>query len=157
MAPAMRMLSTRAMAKEVTVIGFKDKGFRTKQSSTTKRAQLLSRVEELRLLTKAEQAGLLTLAENFGLSLGKIEKLGLLSKAEDLGLIAAASDPGTPGALSAAGLALLALGPAAVYLLPDDSATLVAVQVAVAALCAGGGAAALGASALLGDLQSKKA
>merc|ERR1740138_813786 len=129
MAPAMRMLSTRAMAKEVTVIGFKDKGFRTKQSSTTKRAQLLSRVEELRLLTKAEEAG----------------------------LIAAASDPGTPGALSAAGLALLALGPAAVYLLPDDSATLVAVQVAVAALCAGGGAAALGASALLGDLQSKKA
>ena len=132
-----------------------ERTFRNKQSES-KQAKLLSRVEELRLLTKAEQAGLLTLAENFGLTLGKIEELGLLSKADDLGLIAAASDPGTPGALSAVGLALFALGPAGVYLLPDDSATFIALQVALAAVCVAGGSAALAVSALLGDLQAGK-
>eukprot|EP00252_Welwitschia_mirabilis_P020443 TRINITY_DN5010_c0_g1_i1.p1 TRINITY_DN5010_c0_g1~~TRINITY_DN5010_c0_g1_i1.p1 ORF type:complete len:196 (+),score=43.70 TRINITY_DN5010_c0_g1_i1:64-588(+) len=115
--------------------------------------KLLSRVEQLRLLTKAEKAGLLSAAENFGLSLSKIESLGLLSKAEDLGVLSAATDPNTPKSLLTLALALLIAGPLFVYVVPDDSAWEIALQIIVALLSVVGGPAAFAGSNLVSTLQ----
>ncbi|CAM6044992.1 unnamed protein product [Sphagnum compactum] len=115
--------------------------------------KLLSRVEQLRLLSKAEKAGLLSTAENLGLSLSSIEKLGLLSKAEDLGVLSAATNRNTPGALLTTALLLLVLGPAFVYLIPEDSTPLVVLQILVAALSVLGGSAAFAASSFVSTLQ----
>ncbi|XP_030474210.1 uncharacterized protein LOC115691644 [Syzygium oleosum] len=118
--------------------------------------KLLTRVEQLRLLTKAEKAGLLSAAEKFGLSLSSIEKLGLLSKAEELGVLSAATDPATPGALFTLSLGLLLLGPACVYLVPEDYPWEVAAQVLVVLLCVVGGSAAFAASNLVSNLQKSR-
>lgn len=115
--------------------------------------KLLTNVEKLRLLTKAEKAGLLTAAENLGLSLSAVERLGLLSKAEELGVLSAATDPATPGALLSLSLALLALGPLCVYLVPEEHAWEVALQVAVAMICVLGGSAAFAGSNFVSSLQ----
>lgn len=115
--------------------------------------KLLSNVEKLRLLTKAEKAGLLSAAEKLGLSLSTVERLGLLSKAEELGVLSAATDPGTPGALLTLSLALLTLGPACVYIVPDDNAVEVVLQVVVALACVFGGSAAFATSSFVSNLQ----
>jgi len=115
--------------------------------------KLLSNVEKLRLLTKAEKAGLLSAAEKFGLSLSTVEQLGLLSKAEELGILSAATDPGTPAALLSLSLVLLALGPAFVYIVPEENAVEVALQVVVALACVVGGSAAFAASRFVSNLQ----
>ena len=57
-------------------------------------------------------------------------------------------------ALTAAAFGLCLLGPAAVYVLPDDSTGLVVAQAAIAAVSVLGGAAAFGGAQLLGKLQS---
>ncbi|KAJ1265966.1 hypothetical protein BS78_08G114600 [Paspalum vaginatum] len=116
--------------------------------------KLLTNVEKLRLLTKAERAGLLSAAERAGLSLSAVERLGLLSKAEELGALSAAADPGTPGALLALALPLLAAGPAVVYLVPEEQAWQVALQAVAALVCVVGGAAAVAASTFVSRLQS---
>ncbi|XP_062201712.1 uncharacterized protein LOC133904269 [Phragmites australis] len=116
--------------------------------------KLLTNVERLRLLTKAERAGLLSAAERAGLSLSAVERLGLLSKAEELGALSAATDPGTPGALLALAVLLLAAGPAVVYLVPEGQAWQVAVQAVAALVCVVGGAAAVAASSFVSRLQS---
>ena len=126
-----------------------------KKDATTEPPKLLTRVQELRLLSKLEEAGLLSAAEKAGVTLSTIEELGLLTKAEDLGLISAAVDRGTPGLLNAVALALFAAGPAAVYFLPEDTPTLVAVQAVVALVCVLGGSAAFGAATLLSKLQAR--
>mmetsp|Transcript_33433 Transcript_33433/g.85428 ORF Transcript_33433/g.85428 Transcript_33433/m.85428 type:complete len:226 (-) Transcript_33433:80-757(-) len=131
----------------------KDKTFRQKKGEEKSTPKLLTRVEELKLLSKLEQAGLLSLLEKNGLSLTKIQELGLLSTAEKFGLLSIATDTNVPGALTALALVLFAAGPAAVYFLPDDSASLVALQAVVAVLAVSGGSAALGGAALLGKLQ----
>ncbi|KAL2935500.1 Histone-lysine N-methyltransferase EZ1 [Bienertia sinuspersici] len=115
--------------------------------------KLLTRVEQLRLLTKAEKAGLLSAAERFGLSLAKIEELGLLSKAEELGVLSAATNPQTPSTLFTLSLALLILGPAFVFLVPEDSTWEVVVQVVVALFTVVGGSAAFAASSFVSNLQ----
>ena len=92
-------------------------------------------------------------AEKSGLSLGTIEKLGLLSKLEALGALTIATDKSTPGALTAAGLLLLLVGPAAVFVLPDSDVGSLALQAVIALTCAVGGAAAIGGGALVGKLQ----
>lgn len=115
--------------------------------------KLLTRVEELKLLTKAEKAGLLSAAEKFGLSLSTIEKLGLLSKAEELGVLSAATDPGTPAAIQTLSLGLLLLGPFCVYLVPEDNAVEVVLQVVLALVCVAGGSAAFAASTFVSNLQ----
>ena len=96
---------------------------------------------------------MLSAAEKAGVTLSTIEDLGLLTKAEDLGLISAAVDRETPGLLNAVALALFAAGPAAVYFLPEDTPTLVAVQAVVALVCVLGGSAAFGAATLLSKLR----
>ncbi|XP_058070465.1 uncharacterized protein LOC131219381 [Magnolia sinica] len=115
--------------------------------------KLLTRVEQLRLLTKAEKAGLLSAAESFGLSLSAVEKLGLLSKAEELGVLSAATDPGTPGVLLALSLALLAVGPLCVYVVPEEYPWEVVLQVVVALVSVVSGSAAFAASNFVSNLQ----
>ncbi|KAJ0980172.1 hypothetical protein J5N97_008427 [Dioscorea zingiberensis] len=115
--------------------------------------KLLTNVEKLRLLSKAEKAGLLSAAEKFGFSLSTVERLGLLSKAEELGVLSAATDPSTPGALLTLSLVLLALGPACVYIVPEDYPWEVVLQVVVALVSVLGGSAAFAASNLFSTLQ----
>lgn len=115
--------------------------------------RLLTRVEQLKLLTKAEKAGLLSAAEKAGLSLSSIERLGLLSKAEEFGVLSAATDPGTPGALLTLSLALLLVGPACAYLVPEDQTWQVALQALLALVSVLGGSAAFAASNLVSNLQ----
>jgi len=59
----------------------------------------------------------------------------------------------TPGLLFGFAFVLFLIGPAAVYLLPDDSNVLIAVQVIAASVGAFGGAAAFGGASLLSTLQ----
>ncbi|XP_059303722.1 uncharacterized protein LOC132055763 [Lycium ferocissimum] len=115
--------------------------------------KLLTRVEQLRLLTKAEKAGLLSAAEKSGLTLSTIERLGLLSKAEELGILSAATDPATPSALFSLSLGLLAVGPACVYLVPEDYPWQIVLQVLVSLVSVVGGSAAFGASNIVSTLQ----
>lgn len=137
------------------MLAYGEKGaqVRDKVSDAPEAIKLLSRVEQLRLLSKAEKAGLLSTAEKFGFSLSSIEKLGLLSKAEQFGVLSAATNRKTPKALLTTALALFALGPAFVYLVPETSAPLVVLQVVVAALSVLGGSAAFGASNFVSTLQ----
>ncbi|XP_074565705.1 uncharacterized protein LOC141822174 [Curcuma longa] len=142
-----------AAKKGSTVFPVGEPGPRQFNTANGPPVKLLANVEKLRLLTKAEKAGLLTAAENLGLSLSAVERLGLLSKAEELGVLSAATDPATPGALLSLSLALLALGPLCVYLLPEDYPWEVALQVAVALVCVLGGSAAFAASNFVSNLQ----
>ncbi|THG11726.1 hypothetical protein TEA_003816 [Camellia sinensis var. sinensis] len=144
---------TVASAKNPPVFPLGEKGPRNSYSASTTPVKLLTRVEQLRLLTKAEKAGLLSAAEKFGLSLSTIEKLGLLSKAEGLGVLSAATDPGTPTTLLSLSLALLVLGPACVYLVPEEYPWEVALQVVVALVSVVGGSAAFAASNFVSNLQ----
>ncbi|KAF3615327.1 putative mitochondrial import receptor subunit TOM5 -like protein [Capsicum annuum] len=139
--------------KPTTVFPLGEKGPRPSNSSSAPPVKLLTRVEQLRLLTKAEKAGLLSAAEKSGLSLSTIERLGLLSKAEESGILSAATDPSTPSALFSLSLALLVVGPACVYLVPEDYPWQIALQVVVALLSVVGGSAAFGASNLVSTLQ----
>ncbi|KAL5723247.1 hypothetical protein ACHQM5_006666 [Ranunculus cassubicifolius] len=122
-------------------------------AKTKTQVKLLTRVEQLRLLTKAEKAGLLSAAENLGFSLSSIEKLGLLSKAEEFGVLSAATDPTTPSTFLTLSLALLALGPVFVYVVPDDYPWEVILQIVVAVTAVVGGSAAFAASNLVSTLQ----
>ncbi|KAI4329682.1 hypothetical protein MLD38_028041 [Melastoma candidum] len=142
--------------KNTTVFPLGEPGPRNSTTSSSPPIKLLTRVEQLKLLTKAEKAGLLSAAENFGLSLSSIEKLGLLSKAEELGVLSAATDPVTPGTLSTLSLVLLILGPACVYLVPEDYTWEVVAQVVVALVCVVGGSAAFAASSLVSNLQKSR-
>lgn len=150
-----QQIGTRTTGKPLTSIEVfsKEKLFRPKQTNVRSAPKILSRVQELRLLSKAEQAGLLSLAEKNGITLTFIEKNGLLSKAESLGLISAAADPNTPGALYTLALGLLAVGPALVYLVPDNNTAAVAAQFLGATACVVGGSAAWGGASLLSSLQ----
>ncbi|KAL7114847.1 hypothetical protein ACP275_04G147200 [Erythranthe tilingii] len=124
-----------------------------KSASSNQQVKLLTRVEQLRLLSKAERAGLLSAAEKSGLSLSVIERLGLLSKAEEFGVLSAATDPGTPSSLLSLSLALLALGPLFVFLVPEDYSWEIGFQVVVALISVVGGSAAFAASNLVSTLQ----
>ncbi|XP_074317054.1 uncharacterized protein LOC141653247 [Silene latifolia] len=115
--------------------------------------KLLTRVEQLRLLTKAEKAGLLSAVEKLGFSLSSIEQSGLLSKAEEFGVLSAATNPETPSSLLTLSLALLLLGPAFVFLVPEDYPWEVVLQVLVASVSVIGGSAAFAASNLVSNLQ----
>lgn len=136
-----------------TVFPLGEPGPRTSTISSKPQVKLLTRVEQLRLLTKAEKAGLLSAAEKAGLSLATIEQLGLLSKAEELGVLSAATNPSTPSTLSTLSLALLLIGPAFVFIVPEDYPWEVALQALVALTCVAGGSAAFAASNLVSNLQ----
>jgi len=115
--------------------------------------RILARVQQLRLLSKAESAGLLSAAERAGVTLSALESSGALSAAESLGLLSRAADRGTPGLLYGLAAALFAMGPAAVFLIPDSSAGLIALQAVAAGAAVVGGSAAWGGASLLSALQ----
>ncbi|OAY72511.1 hypothetical protein ACMD2_10932 [Ananas comosus] len=148
--PGARAGATR---KGTTVFPLGEPGPREINNNSKPPIKLLTNVEKLRLLSKAEKAGLLSAAEKFGFSLSTVERLGLLSKAEDLGLLSAATDPGTPGTLSTLSLFLLILGPACVYIVPEQYPWEIALQILVALISVVGGAAAFAASNFVSKLQ----
>lgn len=152
--PAKTVSGSGTRRSGTTVFPLGEPGPRPATASGKAPVKLLTNVEKLRLLTKAERAGLLSAAERAGLSLSAVERLGLLSKAEELGALSAATDPGTPGALLALALPLLAAGPAVVYLVPEEQAWQVALQAVAALVCVVGGAAAVAASTFVSRLQS---
>ncbi|NP_001141309.1 uncharacterized protein LOC100273400 [Zea mays] len=151
--PTPKTVSGTRRSGTTTVFPVGEPGPRPATTSGKAPVKLLTNVEKLRLLTKAERAGLLSAAERAGLSLSAMERLGLLSKLEELGALSAATDPGTPGALLALALPLLAAGPAVVYLVPEEQAWQVALQAVAALVCVVGGAAAVAASTFVSRLQ----
>ncbi|KAI0496355.1 hypothetical protein KFK09_022671 [Dendrobium nobile] len=119
---------------------------------------VVKKLEERKVLSGVEKAGLLSKAEQLGFTLSSIEKLGFFSKAEELGLLsflekAAGSSPSTLASFS---LPLLIAAVAAIVLIPDDSAVLVAVQAVVAALLGVGAAGLFVGSVVLGGLQESE-
>lgn len=142
------------MQLQVLAVGDKTGTLRSAVKGKPSQVKLLSKIQELRLLSKVEKAGLLSLAENLGISLTTIEELGLLSKAESSGALSAAVNPATPGALFTVALVLLLVGPATVFLIPEDNLVEVVVQIVLAVTCVAGGAAAFGGSQLVKALQS---
>ncbi|KAL1553404.1 hypothetical protein AAHA92_14088 [Salvia divinorum] len=155
----MKMMATAAipysplLLRSMASISFAAKTVTSKKGTTGSTPKLLARVEQLRLLSKAEKAGLLSAAEKSGLSMSAIERLGLLSKAENFGVLSAATNPGTASGLLNISLILLVLGPAFVFLVPEDYPWEIGLQVAVALLSIIGGSAAFAASNLVSTLQ----
>lgn len=143
---------TRGKVSSIEVFS-KEGIFRARKDGGRPAPKVLARIEQLRLLSKLEQSGLLSQLERSGVTLSKLEKSGLLSTAEKLGVLGLLGDRSFPSTLYALAAALLVAGPAAVYLLPDDSTGLVGVQAVVALLCVLGGSAAWGGAALLSTLQ----
>lgn len=140
--------------KVISVNGKKNADFRAPTPGAgAPPPRILARVQQLKLLSKLEQAGLLSAAEKAGVSLSALEQSGALSAAESLGLLSRAADRGTPGLLYALATSLFVAGPAAVYLIPDSSAGLIALQALVAGAAVVGGSAAWGGASLLAALQ----
>ena len=137
----------------ISVNGKKNADFRAATGASAPPPRILARVQQLRLLSKAEQAGLLSAAERAGVTLTALESSGALSAAESLGLLSRAADRGTPGLLYGLATALFAAGPAAVFLIPDTSAGLIALQALAAGAAVVGGSAAWGGASLLAALQ----
>ncbi|KAI3429954.1 uncharacterized protein J3R85_008447 [Psidium guajava] len=116
---------------------------------------VFKKLEKRKVLSNVEKAGLLSKAEGLGLTLSSIEKLGVFSKAEQLGLLSLLERTAavSPSALASAALPILVAALAAVVLIPDDSAGLVAVQAVVAGGLLVGAAGLLVGSVVLGGLQ----
>merc|ERR1719183_1626949 len=134
-APLARPAVTRAVAPAMKIypeinsaaINFDQEGqFAARQSSSTKPpTKILTRIEELRVLSNLADAGLLSAAEEAGV-FTKLENAGAFSKvekllplADDLKLLSTAEK-----LLNVDSSVLL------IALVPDDSAALVALQVA---------------------------
>lgn len=144
---------TQAKKKITSIANLsKEAAFRQRADGVTV-PKLLSRLEQLRLLSKLEDLKILSLLQRNGITLTFIEESGLLETAEKLNLLSAAADRKTPGLLFAAALALYALAPAAVFLIPDNGNWLIGAQVAVVVIGALGGTAAFAGGSLLSTLQ----
>lgn len=139
---------------------------------------LLEKVEAEGLLTKVAESGLLSKAQKAGITLSKLEPLlALAAENPDILILVEASGPEllailpslvdlAPGALpllaaavgvppaiiGAAGPAVLLAAGAAVYAIPDDSVTNVALQTLIVGLSLPAAGAAVIGSAILGKL-----
>lgn len=139
---------------------------------------LLEKVESERLLSKVAESGLLSKAQKAGITLSKLEPLlELASEYPDILILVEASGPEllgvlptvvelAPGALpllaaavsvpppliGAAGIAALGAAGGALYLIPDDSVTDVAIQTLALGLSLPLAGAAFVGSAILGKL-----
>ncbi|XP_030458033.1 uncharacterized protein LOC115678751 [Syzygium oleosum] len=116
---------------------------------------VFKKLEKRKVLSNVEKAGLLSKAEGLGLTLSSIERLGVFSKAEELGLLSLFERAAavSPSALASAALPILVAALAAVVLIPDDSAGLVAVQAVVAGGLVVGAAGLIVGSVVIGGLQ----
>lgn len=112
-------------------------------------------LEKRKVLSNVEKAGLLSKAEELGFTLSSIEKLGVFSKAEELGLLSLLEKAAgfSPSALASAALPALVAAVAAIVLIPDDSAGLVAIKALVAAALGVGAIGLFIGSVVLGGLQ----
>lgn len=119
---------------------------------------VVKKLEERKILSGVEKAGLLSKAEQLGFTLSSIEKLGFFSKAEELGLLSLLERfaGASPSTLASVSLPLLLAAVAAIVLIPDDSAALVAAQAAIAAALGVGAAGLFVGSVLLGGLQESE-
>ncbi|KAJ7956340.1 DUF1118 domain-containing protein [Quillaja saponaria] len=116
---------------------------------------VFKKLEKRKVLSNVEKAGLLSKAEDLGLTLSSIEKLGVFSKAEELGLLSLLEKTASvsPSALASTALPVLVAAVAAIVLIPDDSAALVAVQAVVATALGVGAFGLLVGSVVLDGLQ----
>ncbi|KAG5035509.1 hypothetical protein AAZX31_04G158700 [Glycine max] len=116
---------------------------------------VFKKIEKRKVLSNVEKAGLLSKAEDLGFTLSSIEKLGVFSKAEELGLLSLLDRAASfsPSLLASAALPAFVAAIAAIVLIPDDSATLVAVQAVVAAALGVGAVGLFVGSVVLGGLQ----
>ncbi|CAJ1975249.1 unnamed protein product [Sphenostylis stenocarpa] len=116
---------------------------------------VFKKLEKKKVLSNVEKAGLLSKAEELGFTLSSIEKLGVFSKAEELGLLSLLERAASvsPSLLASAALPAFVASIAAIVLIPDDSAALVAVQTVVAAALGVGAVGLFVGSVVLGGLQ----
>ncbi|KAK8465838.1 hypothetical protein PHAVU_009G190100 [Phaseolus vulgaris] len=116
---------------------------------------VFKKLEKRKVLSNVEKAGLLSKAEELGFTLSSIEKFGVFSKAEELGLLSLLERAASfsPSLLASAALPAFVAAIAAIVLIPDDSAALVAVQVVVAAALGVGAVGLFVGSVVLGGLQ----
>ncbi len=116
---------------------------------------VFKKLEKQKVLSKVEKAGLLTKAEELGFTLSSIEKLGVFSKAEELGLLSLLEKVASfsPSVLASASLPIFVAAVAAIVLIPDDSAGLVAVQAVLAGALGVGSVGLFVGSIVLNGLQ----
>lgn len=125
------------------------------ESSEEMEFDVFKKLEKRKVLSNVEKAGLLSKAEDLGFTLSSIEKLGVFSKAEELGLLSLLEKTVSvsPSTLASAALPILVLALAAIVVIPDDSAGLVAVQAVLAGGLVVGAAGLFVGSVVLGGLQ----
>lgn len=125
------------------------------EGSEEVKVDVFKKLEEKKVLSNVEKAGLLSKAEELGFTLSSIEKLGVFSKAEELGLLSLLETVASfsPATLASVALPLFVASIAAIVLIPDDSAALIAVQAAVAGALGVGAAGLFVGSVVLGGLQ----
>ena len=125
------------------------------EGSEELQVDVFKKLEKRKVLSNVEKSGLLSKAEELGLTLSSIEKLGVFSKAEELGLLSLFEKAASlsPSVLASAALPVFVAAIAAIVLIPDDSAGLVAVQVVVAGSLVVGAAGLLVGSVVLDGLQ----
>ncbi|KAJ9163654.1 hypothetical protein P3X46_023299 [Hevea brasiliensis] len=125
------------------------------ESSEELEFDVFKKLEKRKVLSNVEKAGLLSKAEELGFTLSSLEKLGVFSKAEELGLLSLLEKTVSvsPSTLASATLPILVVALAAIVVIPDDSAGLVAVQVVLAGALVVGAAGLFVGSVVLGGLQ----
>ncbi|XP_065876918.1 uncharacterized protein [Euphorbia lathyris] len=125
------------------------------ESSEELEFDVFKEIEKRKVLSNVEKAGLLSKAEELGFTLSSIEKLGVFSKAEELGLLSLLEKLAgvSPAAMASAALPVLVAAVAAIVLIPDDSAGLVAVQYVLAGSLLVGGVGLFIGSIVLDGLQ----
>ncbi|KAK9266957.1 hypothetical protein L1049_027490 [Liquidambar formosana] len=160
--PAKRPLRVLAMASQKKVNKYDDnwekKWFGAGiffEGSEEVEVDVFKKLEKRKVLSNVEKAGLLSKAEELGLTLSSIEKLGVFSKAEELGLLSLLEKvaSSSPSALASAALPIFVAAIAAIVLIPDDSAGLVAVQAVIAGALAVGAVGLIVGSVVLDGLQ----
>ncbi|CAL9159650.1 unnamed protein product [Musa hybrid cultivar] len=116
---------------------------------------VVKKLETRKVLSGVEKSGLLSKAEELGITLSSIERLGFLSKAEELGLLSLLERAAgfSPSVLASVSLPLLLAAVAAIVLIPDDSAALVAAQAFLSAALGVVAAGLFVGSVVLGGLQ----
>merc|ERR1740138_1710331 len=133
------LVKTGGFSGELAIDQF---GYFEERGSTKEPVKILSRVEELKVLSGLAEAGVLSSAEEAGL-FSKLERAGgfsavekLLPLADDLKLLSTAEALLNVPASALLGLAavLLAGEFGLIYVVPDDSAALVALQVGTGAV-----------------------
>jgi hypothetical protein len=161
--PVVNRAASPLMASKLIKTQFDAFGERQQQKAVKKPVKILTRVEELKVLSTLAEAGLLTGAEQAGV-FSKLEKAGAFSFAEkllplvdNLKLLSTAEALIQLPAGGILGLAVILLAGEAglIYVLPDDQAALVALQIGSGALVGVASVVLLAVASLFGLLQGK--